>query len=159
MAAASADVRQLQQFGRLLLQSADRETKKALTKAVREGGQLVAEKAKTNAQWSESIPPTIKVEVSGATATIRAGSTADVDGRPGWLARGWETGKTDMGHPWRHPSWGRRGRGDWHAEGEIQGPRAPRPFLAPALESEREKAAEKILQAGTDVAEKLLNGG
>lgn len=122
-----------------LAQALDRargEVEDALEEGIGQAGELIAEKARLNAHWSSTIPPTIKEKPNAARVVISAGSPEVL------IAKWYEQGRTDNG-PWRHPVWPVAGsdRASWVW---VDQTRPSRPFLRPALIDNTEEAMQLV---------------
>jgi hypothetical protein len=119
----------LKLFARALRRSAPLIAKSMRSK-LRDAGALVAVEAKTNvAEFSSSIPPTVKPSISGVNVSVVA---------KGVLAGLFEYGNkgSSGGGTFRHPYWG-----VWP---ENPKPQAMHPFLNKALASKADEASELI---------------
>lgn len=152
MARISADTRQLKTFAKKV-KAGDPKIQKALRSANRKAGNLIRDDARANASWSTTIPKTVRTSANGTSVTVKAGGT----GPKPFLAKWWETGKTDKGKKWRHP--GRDGvKGSWYDEGSVHGPPAPRPFLEPAADANRDKVKQLVNDAMHDAVAEIVRG-
>ena len=103
---------------------------KACQVRLRAVGEVIAEDARGRAAFSTRIPGSIRVRSRGASVSVIAGGPAAPDAAP-YENKGVQ-GK------FRHPLFGDREH--WYDQ-------TARPFLAPALEAHRDKAAIEILDA------------
>ena len=90
----------------------------------------VVPEAKANAGWSSRIPGAIKPQVTTKQIGVRVAAKQAPHGRPFEGLRG--------GSSFRHPVFGNRNV--WVNQGT-------RPFLAPAVDANQEKAAQAALKA------------
>jgi hypothetical protein len=97
---------------------------------LRAAGQLAAEAAKEKAGYSEGIPPSIKVRVSGLAITVAAKDTP--------LAGLEEFGGDGTPAFWRHPVFGNR---------EVWVAQKARPYLYPALKDKADLVEAAIAEA------------
>lgn len=108
-----------------------------LGRRLREAAEIIAEQAKSNADWSARIPPSIKVSGGAGGVSIMTGAPPAYPNEiPGV----------------RHPVFGGRG---------TKRPKAPwvtnqhRPFLAPAADQKIDAAAEAFAKVIDDWAKEL----
>jgi hypothetical protein len=139
------DTRDFRAFARDLRRS-EPVLAKGLKVKLRAAGQIVAEKARGIAsESSKTIPPSIRVRVSGATVSVVAGG----NGIP--LAGLFELGNADgAGAPetFKHPIFGRWVTG--------KGYQPMHPFLLPALADSHAAADEAILSALDDAIQVMI---
>lgn len=120
-----------------MLHSLPREIQRELRPKMRQAGELVAAKARSNAsEWSERIPGAISVRTSFGTRT--AGAAVVVNSAAAPHARPYE-GLSARGGTFRVPVFGR-----WLPDVES---RATRPFLFPAGVACEAAAAHLVEQA------------
>jgi hypothetical protein len=105
-----------------------------LRRDLRGAGEIVAAKARQNAEWSTRIPGTIKVRTSRATVSVIAGGAKAPDAAP-YEHKG-------RGGNFSHPVFGNQ---------QVWVSEPARPFLKPALEAGR-PAAEKAAVDALDRA-------
>ncbi len=122
------------------LKKAYPESARALRSSIRAAGKLVADDAKVRAaDFSTSIPGSIRSSASSNTATIKAGNAktplAALYERPGG---------------WRHPVFGNRN--NWAAQ-----PNAPKRFLHEALDAQTEPAKKAIADAVMAAIDEVLS--
>ncbi len=118
------DVRDFAAFARALRKGSP-EVALQLRVDLRAVGEIVASEARVRAaEWSKTIPPSIRVRTSGATVSVIAGGS----GVP--LAGLFELGNQGQrglgGTDFRHPVWGNR---------NVWVSQPMHPFLAPSLEA------------------------
>jgi hypothetical protein len=104
------------------------ETRKAIRPKLREAGELVQQRARENASWSDRIPGDIKVVTS--FRQNREGVTVKAGGANSPHARPYE-GLTTRGNSFRHPVYGNR---------DVWVSQEARPFLMPAAEASADEA-------------------
>lgn len=112
-----------------------------LRKELRAAGEIMAVEArKVAGEHSETIPPTIKVRVAGATVSVQAGGAkAPIAG----LFELGNKGRASRGKTFRHPVFN---TGVW-----VEQPRHR--FLEPAAEKTLPEAQERIMHALEETAE------
>lgn len=136
------DAGQIAEFRRALRQL-DAELAKDLTKELRRV--IVAEvvpTAKANASWSSRIPGNIRPMVQARRLGVRVASKRTPHARP---FEGISKGARGARGTFRHPLFGNRNH--WFEQ-------PTRPFLAPAMEANQEKAVEGALKAFDDASKK-----
>jgi hypothetical protein len=109
-----------------------------LTRRIRDGANVIAEGVKRRAAWSETIPGSVRVRVTGLSFTISAGGAEAPSAYPNEAPA--RRGK-QAGVPVNHPLWGNREH--WY-------PQRPRPFMLPAAEEDSDKALEAVAAVVND---------
>jgi hypothetical protein len=102
--------------------------------SLKKAGQIVADRAKTNASWSDRIPGTIKVSATQRRVAVKAGGDRAPHAAPFEGA----DGKAKF----RHPVFGHRKT--W-VDQEV------RPFLLPALKASLDQVADAVADALGDL--------
>ena len=118
------------------------ELKLELLREMKSAGEIVAEDARSRADWSEKIPPAIKVKVSGDTIKVVADAKKAPNAKP--IEHG---GK---GGTFRHPVFGNR---------DVWVDQQARPFLRPALTANRELVVAAVKRAVAKALAKVQSHG
>jgi hypothetical protein len=140
------DTREYRNAAKALRKSA-KITSKALRKHLRAAGVIMAVEAQHIAgEHSESIPPTVKVRVAGATVSVQAGGIkAPI---AGLFELGNQGQKDSKGH-FRHPVFG---------DSDVWVTQRGYPFLRPAAELTLPVAQRQIAKALEEAAEVTTTG-
>jgi hypothetical protein len=109
-----------------------------LTRRIRDGANVIAEGVKRRAAWSERIPGSVRVRVTGLSFTISAGGAEAPSAYPNEAPA--RRGK-QAGVPVNHPLWGNREH--WY-------PQRPRPFMLPAAEEDSDRALAAVAEVVND---------
>jgi hypothetical protein len=110
----------------------------ALKRRIKDGADIIAAGVRKRAAWSETIPGSVKVRVTGLSFTISAGGAEAPSAYPNEAPA--RRGKR-AGTPVNHPLWGNREH--WY-------PQTPRPFMLPAAEEDSDKALEAVAEVVND---------
>lgn len=138
------DTRDFSRFARALRRAAP-ESSRGLRRALRTAGELVAADARMRAgEWSESIPPTIRTRVRGATVYVEAG------GKGAPFAAAMEDGSKGNRHRFnRHPVFAQVGSREYRDPHRwVNQP--IKPYLGPAVDAQRAAVAALVLRALDD---------
>lgn len=110
----------------------------ALKRRIRDGANVIADGVRRRSAWSDRIPGSVRVRVSGFTFTISAGGAEAPSAYPNEAPA--RRGKR-AGVPVNHPLFGDREH--WYAQ-------KPRPFMLPAAEQDSDKALAAIAEVVND---------
>jgi hypothetical protein len=100
----------------------------ALRRRIRDAADIIAAGVRRRSAWSETIPGSVRVRVSGLTFTISAGGADAPSAYPNEAPA--RRGKR-AGVPVSHPLFGDRRH--WY-------PQRPRPFMLPAADEDSDRA-------------------
>jgi len=109
-----------------------------LTRRIRDGANVIAAGVRRRAGWSETIPDSVRVRVTGLSFTISAGGAEAPSAYPNEAPA--RRGK-QAGVPVNHPLWGNRRF--WY-------PQKPRPFMLPAADEDSDKALVAVAEVVND---------
>ncbi len=140
----SVSTNALDALARKLIADAPRNVQKALTGAVRQAGQLIADDAAQRTY--PGVAASIKVSTNRGTATITA---SQMKGNFPLAARIEGNGS---GGNWRHPLFGDRSK--WYDEFKSL-----RPYLHPALQAKKQQAQQLMVDACAEAVQQGLLGG
>jgi len=109
-----------------------------LRRRIKDAADIIAAGVQRRAGWSEHIPESVRVRVTGLGFTITAGGAGAPMAYPfeAPARRGRRAGT-----PVNHPLWGNREH--WY-------PQTPRPFMLPAAEQDSDRALEAVAEVVND---------